>query len=154
MKAVIQIISEDRPGVLNRVTALLRRKRFNIVGITAGPVLTKNTSRFAITIDDTEERIATIIKQIYKLVEVISVKNMVAEGAIMREMMLVEFEKMPQMLQDMDKFKAEIIGSDNTRTLVEVIGSPEEIEDFIERFRKKGMKRIARSGITSHHLNH
>ena len=149
MKAVIQIISEDRPGVLNRVTALLRRKRFNIIGITAGPVLRPNTSRFAITLDDTEERIATIMKQIYKLVEVISVKNMVAEGAIMREMLLAEFEKMYEMPEDMKEFKAEIIGEDEGRTLVEVVGSPEEIDKFINKFRDKGMNRIARSGITS-----
>ncbi len=74
---------------------------------------------------------------------------MVAEGAIMREMLLAEFEKMYEMPEDMKEFKAEIIGEDEGRTLVEVVGSPEEIDKFINKFRDKGMNRIARSGITS-----
>ena len=153
MKAVIQIISKDKPGVLNRVTALLRRKRFNIIGITAGPILKPKMARFAITIDDTEKRIKTIMSQIAKLIEVISVKNMMWEKAIMREIMLVEFKKISSLPKEIEKFETKIIGETDQGTILEVVGSPEEINDFIEKFKGHGMLKIARSGITSLKLN-
>jgi acetolactate synthase-1/3 small subunit len=146
MKHTILLLSEDKPGVLNRVTSLLRRKRFNIVGITAGPTLQPNMSRFAITIDDTEERTVKIIKQIEKLIEVVEVVEVKKEESIMSEMLLAKFPNKEDLFEKLSSCKQ--IAKSDLETIVGFIGTPDEVDLFIEKSKPLGLLEISRSGIT------
>lgn len=146
MKHTILLLSEDKPGVLNRVTSLLRRKRINIVGITAGPTLEKNMSRFAITIDDTNERTERIIKQMEKLIEVVEVKEVSEKSSIMSEMLLAKFNSKKDLSKFLPRCKELSMSCD--KTIIGFIGTPDEVDSFIEKSRPLGLKEISRSGIT------
>ncbi|EKD63642.1 MAG: hypothetical protein ACD_51C00240G0005 [uncultured bacterium] len=147
MRSTILLLSEDKPGVLNRVTSLLRRKRFNIVGITAGPTLEPNMSRFAITIDDTEERTAKIIKQIDRLIEVVEVVEIARDKSIMSEMLLAKFRSKEGMLDKLPRCKE--LYKANDEIIVGFIGTPDEVDLFIEKSKPLGLIEISRSGITT-----
>jgi len=147
MRSTILLLSEDKPGVLNRVTSLLRRKRFNIVGITAGPTLEPNMSRFAITIDDTEERTAKIIKQIERLIEVVEVVEVSQDKSIMSEMLLAKFKNSKNLFNHLPNCKQLVQSVDEI--IVGFIGTPDEVDLFIEKSKPLGLLEISRSGITT-----
>ncbi len=71
MEHTLVTLVEDRPGVLNRVASLFRRRGFNIESLTVGHTETPGISRMTIVVDSTPQNIERLIQYLYKLVNVI-----------------------------------------------------------------------------------
>ena len=80
---------EDKPGVLNRVVGLFRRRNFNIESLTVGHSETPGISRLTFVVDGDDRMVDQAIKQLYKLVNVTRVENLTDHPAIVRELVLV-----------------------------------------------------------------
>ena len=60
---------ENKPGVLNRVASLFRRRAFNIESLTVGPHRDAGLSRMTIVVDTDERGARRVEANLYKLVQ-------------------------------------------------------------------------------------
>jgi len=73
---------QDRPGVLNRVANLFRRRMFNIESLTVGHTDQAGMSRMTIVVDGATTDVEQVIKQLYKLIEVVKVSEITHDPAV------------------------------------------------------------------------
>src|SRR5687768_18464156 len=66
---------EDKPGVLNRISSLFRRRNFNIESLTVGRTAERGVSRMTIVIDSDQASAERVIAYLYKLVNVLQVER-------------------------------------------------------------------------------
>ncbi len=75
---------DDRPGVLNRVASLFRRRVFNIESLTVGHSDKPGVSRMTIVVDTDELGGRRIEAHLYKLVNVLKVENITVVPSVFR----------------------------------------------------------------------
>jgi len=75
VRHTVVALVEDKPGVLNRVVSLFRRRGFNIVSLTVGPSEMPGLSRLTIVVGGDTVSVEQVVKQLYKLIEVIKVSD-------------------------------------------------------------------------------
>ena len=105
----------DKPGVLNRVSSLVRRRDYNIESLTVGHAGTPGVSRITLVVDANPEAAARIEANLYKLVHVLRVQNVTDVPAVYRYMALIKVaataESRSQVMQLVDVFRARVVWS-------------------------------------------
>src|SRR5687767_15678094 len=89
MKHTLVALMQDRPGVLNRAVSLFRRRGFNIESLTVGHTEVPDISRMTLVVDGNNTSVEQVIKQLYKLIEVLKVNDVTEEVRVERELVLV-----------------------------------------------------------------
>src|ERR1044072_9138193 len=109
MLQTFAVYVDNKPGVLNRVASLFRRRAFNIESLTVGHTETAGISRMTIAVDTDEEGAHHVEAHLYKLVNVLRVDNVTARPAVTRELAMIKVattpETRPQLLQLADVFR-------------------------------------------------
>ncbi len=152
MKSHILILKAiNTYGVLGKVTNLLRRRRFNIEGLTAGHTDQKGISHITVAFSSEDDFNAEQAKkQLSKIVEVISVRD-VQEKSVIREIALFKLhcsEKTKAPIFDATKlFEGKIVDSSKKTIIVEITGTPKRIDQFHELVRNYGVKEFIRSSV-------
>ncbi|MBS7288625.1 MAG: acetolactate synthase small subunit [Candidatus Freyarchaeota archaeon] len=151
---VIVTFVEDRPGVLFRVTSLIRRRNFNIATITVGSTEQEGISRMTFTIYGQEEELKQVVYQLDKLVEVISVAAMKPEDMVVRELALIKVAIPNNGLQSeiigkVNNYRGHVVDMTPRTITVELVDTPEKIDCFIREIGKINIVEIARTGITA-----
>ena len=90
MKHTLVALMEDKPGVLNRVASLFRRRGFNIESLAVGHTETPSISRMTIVVDSENTVVEQVSKQLYRLIEVLKVMDVTSEPTVERETALVK----------------------------------------------------------------
>src|SRR4029450_4745443 len=90
MQTTFIVHVEDQPGVLTRVTSLIRRRGFNIESLTVGRTGRPGVSRMTIVMDVDAIAVARIEAHLYKLVNVISVENVTPVPAVYRDLAMIK----------------------------------------------------------------
>lgn len=75
MKHTISVLVENHPGVLSRVSGLFARRGFNIESLAVGTTAQPDVSCITIVVDDKENVVEQINKQLNKLIDVIKLKD-------------------------------------------------------------------------------
>jgi acetolactate synthase-1/3 small subunit len=144
---------EDRPGVLNRVSSLFRRRAFNIESLTVGHTEQPGVSRMTIVVDADEMEIRRIEANLYKLVNVLRVENVSSTPAVTRDLALIkvaaDINTRAQVMQLVDVFRARIVDVANESLMVEITGTEDKIEGLIEVLRPLGIIEMVRTGIVA-----
>ena len=133
-KHTIIALVEDRPGVLNRIASKWRQRGFNIESLAVGHSETPGLSRMTFVVDaDTDAE--QVVKQVDKLVEVVSIRDVSEESMISREMAMVKVRanksNRSQIIELVDIFAAEIVDVGPDSIIAEITGDEEKIESFI-----------------------
>ena len=89
MRAILAVLLENEAGALSRVVGLFAQRNYNIETLTVAPTEDTTLSRLTLTTTGDADRIAQIIKQLDKLVEVVSIINLCAADHVERELLLV-----------------------------------------------------------------
>jgi len=149
-KHTIIALVADRPGVLNRVASLFRRRSFNIESLAVGHAEQGGISRMTIVVDGTSATVEQLRKQLDKVTEVIRVSDITQENTVDRELALVKIKATSQtrseIIQIVDIFRANIVDVSPDSLIVEVTGDEEKIESLFNLLRGFGIKEIARTG--------
>lgn len=152
-KYTIIALAQNKPGVLNRIFSLFRRRRFNIESITAGYTEIPGISRITLTTIGTEKILEQIIKQMYKIMEVVKVQNVSNDESVIRELALIKvtttMQTRNEIIQLVDIFRGKIVDVAHNSLIIEITGSEEKIDSFFELLRKFGIKEMVRTGRTS-----
>ena len=149
-KHTIVALVENKPGVLNRVASLFRRRGFNIESIAVGHSESPNISRMTIVVDGKTTSVEQVRKQLEKVVDVIRVTEINSDDMISRELALVKVKTTPttrsEVMQIVDIFRANIVDVGTESVTVEVTGDEEKIFSLLELLDGFGIKELARTG--------
>jgi acetolactate synthase-1/3 small subunit len=150
MKHTLVVLVEDKPGVLNRVASLFRRRGFNIESIAVGHTETAGLSRMTIVVDGSATLVEQARKQLSKVIEVVKVTDITGESTIHRELALIKVKAVSttrsEIIQIVDIFRANIVDVAADSLMIEVTGDEDKIESLCNLLRGYSIKEMARTG--------
>jgi acetolactate synthase-1/3 small subunit len=140
----------DKPGVLNRVSSLVRRRGYNIESLTVGHGGTPGQSRITIVMDTTPDAAARIEANLYKLVHVLRVENVTEVPTVYRHLALIKVaataDSRSQVMQLVDVFRARVVDVAPDSLIIEITGADEKIDGLLEILRPFGVIEVAKTG--------
>jgi acetolactate synthase-1/3 small subunit len=153
MNHTIVALVEDKPGVLNRIASLFRRRAFNIESLTVGHTEQPGISRMTIMVDSDDTNIERLVAYLYKLVNVIQVADLTAVPKVTRDLAMIKVntnaENRTTIMQVVDVFRARIVDVTNNSFIIEITGDEDKIEGFVDVLRPMGIIEMVRTGIVS-----
>ena len=150
MMNTLVVYVENKPGVLNRVASLFRRRGFNIESLTVGHTEKQGISRMTISLD-TDERGAFLVEaNIYRLVNVISVENITARPSVYRELAMIKVaataETRTHLMQLVTVFRARVVDVAPDSLVIEITGTEDKIDGLLEVLMAYGVIEMVRTG--------
>jgi len=149
-KHTLVALVEDKPGVLNRVASLFRRRGFNIHSLAVGSSEQAGLSRMTIVVADDVGTVEQVRKQLDKLINVVKVSDITDEEMVSRELALIKVkanaETRSEIMQIVDIFRANIVDVALNSVTVEVTGDENKVESLIKLLRGFGIKEVSRTG--------
>jgi len=149
-KRTLVALVEDRPGVLNRISSLFRRRNFNIESIAVGHSEQPGLSRMTIVVDGATTAVEQVRKQLDKVIEVVKVTDISEEPIVSRELALVKVQATSstrsEIIEIVDIFRANIIDVAHGSLIVEVTGDEDKIDSLYNLLKGFGVKELSRTG--------
>ncbi len=141
---------ENKPGVLNRVASLFRRRGFNIESLTVGHTDKPGISRMTLVTDTDEAGAYRVETNLYKLLNVISVENISSAPAVCRELAMIKVaaagETRAHLMQLAGVFRARVVDVAPTSLTIEITGTEDKIDGLMEVLRHYGILEMVRTG--------
>ena len=151
MKQTLIALVEDKPGVLNRVASLFRRRNFNIESLAVGHSETPGVSRMTIVTDEEEHLRRNVVRtNLLKMINVIDVQDVTDAPCVVRETALVKLKadstERGQVMDVAEMYRARIVDVATTTLIVEVTGEADKVESLIGVLEPFGILEIMRTG--------
>ncbi len=151
---VVSAIVENKPGVLHSIANLFRRRNFNIESITVGATEQKDLARITITVNADEKTLDQVVKQLAKLIDVIKVEELSSNSSVTRELALVKVrvpsvKDRADIISCVDVFRGRVVDVSPESLMVEITGTPDKIDAFLNLMKTSGVLELARTGITA-----
>jgi acetolactate synthase-1/3 small subunit len=150
---LVSVLVENRPGVLNRVASMIRRRGFNIDSLSVGPTEDESVSRMTIAVHVGRQQAEQATKQLAKLIDVITIDDITGLRCVAHELMLIRMHAPPEqraeILNVVEIFRGRVVDVAPSSLIIEITGSTEKIDNFIELMRPYGIKELARSGAVA-----
>jgi acetolactate synthase-1/3 small subunit len=150
---LLSVLVENKPGVLQRVASMIRRRGFNIDSLSVGPTEDETVSRMTIAVHVGKQQAEQATKQLAKLVDVITIDDITGLRNVAHELVLVRLHapvgERTEILNVVEIFRGRVVDVAANSVIVEVTGSTEKIDNFIELMQPYGIKELARSGAVA-----
>jgi len=151
---VISVLVENKPGVLHMISNLFRRRNFNIESITVGPTEQPDVARMTITVNEDEKVLDQVVKQVAKQIDVLKVQELEQGNYVMRELSLIKVKvsdskERSDIINFVEVFRGRIIDVSTDSLTVEITGTPDKIDAFLNLMKTFGIMELARTGITA-----
>lgn len=144
---------EDKPGVLNRVASLFRRRNFNIHSLNVGTTHEPGVSRMTIVVEADADKARRIEANLYKLVNCLYVDDITDVESVNRVLALIKVgvsaADRAEVLQILDVFRARALDVSPTSLIVEVSGSQGKIDGLVTTLRPYGILEMVQTGTLS-----
>ena len=149
-KHTLVALVQDRPGVLNRMASLFRRRGFNIESIAVGHSEIPHLSRMTITVDGSTAMVEQVRKQLDKVVDVVKVADITGDKVTARELALIKVRATSttrsEIIEIADIFRASIVDVASDSLTIETTGDEDKIDSLLSLLRGFGIKEIAKTG--------
>ena len=151
---IVSALVENKPGVLFRVTNLFRARNFNIESITVGLTEQKDLSRMTMTTKSDEKTLDQLVKQLRKLIDIVEVKVLDLDKSVYRELALVKMKAVDpttrsEIMSYSNIFRGNIIDIGKETITVEITGTPDKIDAFMNLVEQYGITQLARTGVSA-----
>jgi acetolactate synthase-1/3 small subunit len=144
------VLVENKPGVLARVSGLFARRGFNIHSLAVAPTDDERISRITIVADTASAPLEQIVKQLYKLINVVKINELAPADSVERELLLATVKAPPharsQVLELVGIFGGQVLNVGAAELMVSLDGDPAKLDDFEELLRPMGIVAIQRTG--------
>jgi acetolactate synthase I/III small subunit len=144
---------EDKPGVLNRVASLMRRRAFNIESLTVGHTDEAGVSRMTVVVDTDDMGARRLEANLYKLVNVLRVESVTSVPSVIRDLALIKVTAdanvRAQVMQLVDVFRARVVDVANDSLVIEITGTEDKIDGLVDVLRPFGIIEMVRTGIVA-----
>ncbi|MCC5830621.1 MAG: acetolactate synthase small subunit [Phycisphaeraceae bacterium] len=157
MRHVIAALVTNEPGVLSRVAGMFAARGFNIDSLVVGRTENPQISRMTIVVNGDAAVLDQVRKQLQKLVEVVRVVDYQGVAFIERDLILIQVSTQSQSGDasgNRDKltslanlFRARVVDVSEDRLMIEMSGTEEKIEAFVDLVRGYGIIEMARTGV-------
>lgn len=152
MKHLISVLMENESGALSRLVGLFSQRGYNIETLNVAPTDDPTLSRLTLTTYGDDHKIEQITKQLNKLVEVVKVVDL-SEGAhIERELMLIKVKASgvarDEIKRTADIFRGQIVDVTPNTYTIQLVGTTEKIEGFIQALSESTILEVVRSGVS------
>ena len=152
MRHIISILVENESGALSRLVGLFSQRGYNIETLNIAPTEDPTLSRLTLTTYGDDHKIEQITKQLNKLVEVVKVVDL-SEGAhIERELMLIKVKALgaarDEIKRTADIFRAQVVDVTPTTYTIQVVGTTEKVDAFIDALAENTILEVVRSGVS------
>ena len=149
----IAILVRNQFGVLNRITSLFRRRQFNISCLTVSETESAEYSRITVLFGGDEGNKNQLVNQLYKLPDVISIKEFDSEKTISCELLLIKVANCAENREEIraaaDAFNAKTVDYTKKSIVMQLTDSSRRIDEFIDLMRDFDILEICRTGIVS-----
>ena len=150
---IIGVLVEDNPGVLSKLSGMISTRGFNIDTITVGKTLAKGISHIVISLTGDDRTVEQLQKQINKLIDTIKITNLDPKLSVLREHCLVKVASSPEVRADLINIsqlhKAQVVDMGDKTMIIEVVGRPEKIDNFLKLMNKYPIKEVCRTGVNA-----
>jgi len=149
-KHTLVALVEDKPGVLNRIASLFRRRSFNIQSLAVGGSEHPGLSRMTIVSVGDSAQIEQVRKQLDKLINVIKVSDITEEDMVTRELALIKVKatasSRSEIMQIVGVFRANIVDVAPGSLTVEVTGDEDKVNSLLGLLSDFGVREVSRTG--------
>jgi acetolactate synthase-1/3 small subunit len=150
MRHTLVALMEDKPGVLNRISSLFRRRNFNIESLTVGHSETPGISRMTIVSEGNSTIIEQVEKQLYKLINVTRVTNVTDEPTVLRELALIKVTassaSRSEITSLVEIFRAKVVDVAPDSLMVEITGTEDKVDSLLGLLQPFGIRELVRTG--------
>lgn len=147
---ILSVMVQNRPGVLARVSGLFARRGYNIYSLAVAPSDDPNYSRITIVVDISATPLEQIVKQLFKLIDVVRITELDPRKSVERELMLatvrIDGEQRGQVVELANIFEAKVLAVGNDAMSLSMDGTPEKLDDFEELLKGYGIVESQRTG--------
>ena len=151
-KRILSLLVDNTAGVLSRISGLFSRRGYNIDSLTVGVTADERFSRMTVVCSGDEQILEQITKQLAKLVDVRDIKVLEPDESVSRELVLVKVSARPEQRQGIisiaDIFRAKVVDVSKDSLVVEMTGSKNKLEAFIDLMGDYEILELARTGVT------
>jgi acetolactate synthase I/III small subunit len=150
VKHTLSVTVEDKPGALNRITTMFARRGFNIDSLAVGPTERPGVSCITLRVDCSHHTLEQIEKQIHKLVNVLRVTELQRGEAVERELLVVRVaaptDRRAELVTTAQALGARLLDVGRDAVVLELAGTPEELDGFHELCEPYGIVDLVRTG--------
>jgi len=150
IKNTLVALVDDKPGVLNRIASLFRRRNFNIQSLAVGSSEHPGLSRMTIVVGGDAAQVEQVRKQLEKLINVVKVSDITEEDMVSRELALIKVKTTTttrsEIMQIVGIFRANIVDVGPNSLTVEVTGDENKVNSLLGLLHDFGVKELSRTG--------
>lgn len=152
-KYILSVLVENHAGVLSRVVGLFTRRGYNINSLSVGTTQDETISRITIEVTGDEQIIEQISKQVSKMMEVLKIKVLRDDEAVVRELALIKVRSTPktrgEIMEIVSIFRSKIVDVSPSTLTIEMSGGVNKIDALLAMVEAYGIEEISRTGITA-----
>ena len=149
-KHTITALVQDKPGVLNRISSMFRRRGFNIASLAVGHSEIPDLSRMTFVVEGDDTVVEQVTKHLHKLIDVIKVSDISEQNVVSRELALVRVkanvQNRSEIMQIVDIFRANIVDVAPDSLIIEVTGDEDKVDSLQNLLRSFGVMEVMRTG--------
>jgi acetolactate synthase I/III small subunit len=147
---ILSVLVQNRPGVLARVASLFARRDFNIFSLAVAPAEEEGFSRITIVVDVESTPLEQVVKQLFKLIEVVKISELDPRRSVERELLLATVRTSPesrsQVIELVNIFEGKILAVGVEAITISLDGHPDKLDDFEELLAGYGIVELQRTG--------
>ncbi len=153
MKHIISALVNNKPGVLAHVSGMFAARAFNIDSLAVGRTEDPAISRMTIVVIGSDKVLEQVRKQLSKIIDVVKIQDFSGKSVVARDLMLISVcatpEKRPEILALVEMFRAKVVDIGQKFLMVEISGTEEKLEAFVDSCRPYGLKNVVRTGTVA-----
>ena len=143
---------ENEPGALSRVVGLFSQRGYNIESLTVAATEDPTLSRMTVTTKGDDTVIEQITKQLNKLIDVVKLVDLTEGAHIERELILIKIKatgaQRAEVKRTSDIFRGHIVDVTPSMYTVQLTGSSDKLDAFIEAIGTQAILEVVRSGVS------
>ena len=146
------MLLENESGALSRVAGLFSARGYNIESLTVAPTEDETLSRLTLVTSGSVDVIEQITKQLNKLVDVVKLVDLTEGPHIERELLIIKVNANGAMRDEVkrlvDIFRGRIIDVTETTYTIELTGTSDKLDAFVQAVHAAGIIEVVRSGVS------
>jgi acetolactate synthase I/III small subunit len=147
---ILSVLVQNRPGVLARVASLFARRGYNIFSLAVAPAEDEGMSRITIVVDVESAPLEQVVKQLFKLIDVVKISELDPRKSVERELLLATVraaaDMRHQVVELINIFEGKIVAVAPEAVTLSLEGHPDKLDDFEELLAGYGIVELQRSG--------
>lgn len=152
MRRIISVLMENEPGALSRVVGLFSQRGYNIETLTVAPTEDETLSRLTLTTIGDDHKIEQITKNLNKLIDVVKLVDLTEGQHIERELMMIKVKatgaQRAEIKRCVDIFRGQIIDVSSTVYTVQITGTSDKLDAFVQAVGDAAILEVVRSGVS------